>query len=531
MEKLCNRCNDKLELEKFGRKKDGHLGRRPQCLVCTAEMSREGRGAAAKEKPPKPPKAADIRFDLSEDRKVALGSSQRFVITCALNNSPVDQDIWLALKQYAKYKNAEIIVLPVRYKNPTNRVEGRVVDEGAWWPKEVLPYLTDELLALHEQLWVMGHLPIQATAKNPLTGLDSITRGNSGIFGHPQLAMKMVATPQHKLPKILYTTGSVSVPNYSDSKAGVQADFNHGMGAVVVELDGPRFHIRPLVGDDEGGFYDIDRYYSRRGSRKSTGALALVTGDEHAVFADPQCKAATYLNEDSLVATLKPETIVRHDVFDGFAISHHHKGNPTTMLAKYLSGHNLLARELQLTVDHIDETTPPNTKNLIVSSNHHDHLLQWMKSTNPMATDPANLEIWIDLWHMLRPTIKMRPGGASCGNPMALWMAPQMKSDTEFLRGDSGRTIGGIAIGMHGHNGVNGSRGSLQQFSRIGVRTITGHSHSAGIIRGSWAVGTSSLYKLEYTKGLSSWIHAHTAIHPNGKRQTFIVVDGHWRLS
>ena len=38
-------------------------------------------------------------------------------------------------------------------------------------------------------------------------------------------------------PKMLLTTGSITVPNYTDSKVGHKAKFHHSLAAAIVEVD------------------------------------------------------------------------------------------------------------------------------------------------------------------------------------------------------------------------------------------------------------------------------------------------------
>jgi hypothetical protein len=64
---------------------------------------------------------------------------------------------------------------------------------------------------------------------------------------------------------------------------------------------------------------------------------------------------------------------------------------------------------------------------------------------------------------------------------------------------------------------------------RIGARTVIGHSHSPGIEEGCYQTGTSSMLRMGYNSGPSSWLHAHCIIYPNGKRSLAVVVDGKWR--
>ena len=486
-------------------------------------MNREGTTKQPRIKP------EDISFYLPPERWEEVRATDRFIITCAMNNVSLDGKVWESVLSYAEASDAVVLVVPSRYRNPTTPGESKKVDDNAWWPTEVVPYMTDEFVELHEHLWLMSHVRVQATAVHPLSGLEALSRGASAVFGHAQLAMRMVPTPQNRLPKVLYTTGSVSEPNYSDTRAGTRGDFHHGKGALVVERDGPRFHVRAVVADDKGGFYDLDKYYSSKGVKDSPGVLALITGDEHAMFNDPKCRAATYTGSDSITATLKPKKIVRHDVFDAFTISHHKRKDPLVQYAKHKFGHTHVMDELELTVKFLEETTPKGATNLIVSSNHHDFLLRWLKEVHAPTEEPWNVDAWLELWGLITQTVEFKESGVTDVDPFALWTATRLTVPTEFLPVDSEADIVGILVGMHGHLGPNGARGSISQFSRIGAKTVVAHCHTPGIRHGCYQVGTSSRLRLDYNKGPSSWAHCHCAIHPNGKRQLIFVVDGHWR--
>lgn len=487
--------------------------------------------AQQKESKKKPLKPEDIYLTLSKETKKDVKKKKRFIITSAMNNCFVDDNLWASIESYAKHNDAQILVIPVRYKNPTSQREcAKQQLEDAWWDTRVLPYASDDCVKLHEHLHIMGHVRVQATAVNPLSSLGALSGGASAIFGHSQLAMQMVATPQNKLPKVMYTTGSCTIPVYSRTKAGIKANFHHTAGAVIAEIDGPRFYIRSITADETGGFYDLDRYYSPKGVRKSKGILALVTGDEHAMFADSKCKQATYLADDSIAKVLKPSKVVRHDVFDGYSISHHNREDPLVNYSKHQNGHQSVQYELELTLKHIEETTPKGAENIIVSSNHHDHLLRWMKEVHAPKREPWNAVTWLELWLELVKTVDWKERGMVHQDPFALWMKARSKVPMRFLGPDSDERVADVAIGMHGHHGINGSRGTLNQFAKIGVKTIVGHSHTPGIKYGCFQVGTSSTLRMEYTKGPSSWAHAHAIVHDNGKRQLLFVIDGYWRL-
>lgn len=470
----------------------------------------------------------DIKWRLSKEKMAEVRAANKFIITSSMNNCKIDENFWKAIHRYSKKTGACILVVPSRYKNPTNRVDGMIIDEDCWWPEEVWSHMTDDLIKLHKHLCLMAQVRIQATAVNPLTGLESLSGGASAIFGHGQVAMKTVPTPQHHLPKLLYTTGSCSVPKYSETKAGIKGEFHHIVGALIVEKDGSRFHCRNVSADEDGGFYDLNYYYGPNKVEKSNRVLAVVTGDEHAMFNDSKNRAATYTNKNSIVNTLKPEKIVRHDVFDAYSISHHNRNDPVIQYSKHKNGHHLVKGELELTVDHIDKTTPGFAENLIVASNHHEHLLRWLKESHP-AQEPWNADVWLEIWGLLKETISFKERGVVYDDPFAIWMASRLKSNTKFLARDAEDSIGGTMIGFHGDQGSNGSRGSINQYAKFGAKTVIGHSHSPGIRHGAFQVGTSSTLRMDYTHGPSSWAHCHCVIYPNGKRQLIFVIDGYWR--
>ena len=490
-----------------------------------------GKGPEKVVKQPKV-KPEDIYYKLSRDRRREVKKAKKFIITSAMNNCPLDEKVWASVENYAKENDASIIVIPVRYKNPTgwtSMEENQRAMEDAWWPDEVEPYATDECVKLHEHLWVMGHVRVQATAVTPLSGLEALSKHASAVFGHANLQMKMVATPQKKLPKLMYTTGSVSKPYYSDSRAGVKGEFHHGMGAVVVELDGPRFHARAVVADRAGGFYDLNKYYGPKGVKKSKATLALITGDEHAMFNDKRCRGATYDNKDSIVNTLKPAKIVRHDIFDGYSVSHWNRTDPVIQFSKHKEGHHKLEEELKTTLKFLEETTPKWAENLIVSSNHDDFLIRWMKSVNAPIQEPWNARLWHELWGVVLDSVEFKEHGVSHVDPFASWIKKHVNVPCTFLGSDSDYRVADVAVGLHGDKGTNGSRGTINQFAKLGVKTVIGHSHTPGIKHGCYQVGTSSTLKLDYTKGPSSWAHCHAVIYPNGKRQLIFVVNGHWK--
>jgi hypothetical protein len=473
-------------------------------------------------------------LSLDETTVYKLESHDKYIVTAAMNNTPIDERFWKSIRRYAKANNARIIVAPIRYRNPTSPKEYTLQGEGWWWPEEVVPYLCAATIKLHERLWFIGDMRIGATAVNPLSGLDYVGKGASTIFPHSQVSMRTVPTPQYDLPKCMLTTGTCSVPKYSESKAGAKAYFNHSIGAVAVEKDGNSFHFRHVLADTEGGFYDLDTYYHAKGIKRKQKAAALILGDTHAWWADPEVRNATFDDAESMVNVLKPPKIVHHDLVDAYSVSHHHQKDPITQIAKTRSNRNSLLEELSHVVQYLDETTPKDADLVIVGSNHHDHIRKWVLEHGDWKKDFTNAEIYLELALSMVRSVEMTDTGIKCSDPFASWISERLPKNlakrTHFIGREKSYRVCGVELCLHGDAGPNGARGSIKNLSRIGTKVVIGHSHSPGIEKGAYQVGTSSILNMDYAKGSpSSWLNTHCVIYPNGKRALLNVIHGRWK--
>ena len=457
--------------------------------------------------------------------------SKRFLVTAAQNATPVHKGFMRALEICAKHLGAQILVVPLRYKNPTSRWTGSQENAEQWAP-EVMPYLCSERKKLNKNLVLIGDVKVQPTATEPLTGFDALTHGESGILGHTKLQLKTIPTPQGKMPKLLTTTGACTVPNYTDSRAGALGAFHHTLGAIMVEIDGGKFHLRQINADKtNGSFIDLDTSYgvdwNSSGIDKAPPPLALVMGDTHVGSIDPGVEKATF-GAGGIVDLLRPRNLVWHDLLDGYSVNHHHAGNVFHAYAKLQSGKRSVAREVRAACDYVARKTPTGCASTVVASNHDDFLRRWIISQDWRA-DPENAEFYLETaLHMIRTT-RQGKGGMEVESPFRSWMqrlAPHVK----VLGGTESFTLGGIELGMHGDRGPNGARGSARNLRRIGVKSIIGHSHSPQISEGCYQVGTSTWLRLEYNSGPSGWLNTHCLVYANGKRTLINIIDGEWKL-
>jgi hypothetical protein len=437
-----------------------------------------------------------------------------FVFTCAVNDSPAHRPALAALKHYLDYFDAELVVAPLRYRNPTSDRE-----KGAEyrWDPVLAPYLNDGRLQVCKGLQFLGDIKTQPTAVRPLSGLDTITGAMCGLVPHPKVALDTIATRGGDLPKIMWSTGAITKPVYSDTKAGKKGEFHHVMGAIVVHVEpSGRFHMRRIGFAADGSFIDLDLKFTKDGVEKAPRALGMRLGDVHGVRADPKAIAAT----QRMIDMLQPQHVILDDVLD-FNSGSHHNG----FFQKFLNRHKQrddVATELRETCKLIDSFHRPDQKLAIVSSNHHDHLLKWLADSRN-ADDVQNAV----LYHRLKAEVLAESLERDrVVNPFEIASRSLLKHPVKWIGDRGSYVVGGIENCYHGHVGPGGSRGSAKAYAKIGLRVNLGHSHTPCIVDGCYQGGTLSLLDMGYNVGPSGWIHCNIVTYASRQRTMVFIIDG-----
>lgn len=460
-------------------------------------------------------------YDLTKEVTGTMQDKSVHIFTAAVNATKAHKAGLAALKQYAKHKDGQLHVIPMRYKNLSH---GKGEDD-TWFDPALVPYLFSRREEIFPGITAVGDIKILPTAARPLSGLDALTGPNWGIFAHTKVAMSPIATKGHDLPKMLYTTGAITVPDYSDSTAGKKGEFHHTMGAVVVERDGDRFHVRNLLLQSNGSFYDLDKLYTSHGVEKAKPIAALVAGDLHGVRHDPLNLEATFIAKDSITSVLNPRRIIAHDVLDFGSAGHHN--DFFEQFKRHHNGTGCVKGELIGTYALMDKIAAKCREVVVVDSNHNNHFLKWLES-DKHANDYQNAQVFAETRAGILPEILDK---GFC-DPFEWWARKLLKSyrKTKFLGPNESYSVHGIEMGFHGDVGINGARGSALSFSKVASKTVIGHGHSPYIVDGCSQVGTSSLLNMGYnSKGASSWLHSHVIVYPNGKRTHIHVINGRWR--
>ena len=436
-----------------------------------------------------------------------------FLISWAQNNTPVHKNFFKNLLAYKDDLDAGLHIIAGRYNNPTS-IWSKKNKEGETWKNEVLPFLDAARHNLHKNLQVLSDVKIPPTGSTPLSGLNSVTGLESCIVGHPRQQVKSLPILVGYPHKLLLSTGSCTVPNYTDSKSGKKGEFHHCIGFIIVEMDGKNFHIRQVSADNDGNFYDLHKRVKDGEVLENTeGAEAAVLGDIHIAHNDKKATAVSF----KMLDRMKPKATMIHDIIDCESISHHEENDPFRLMQKEENGTGDLKKELDIMLDWVKARLKYNL--VIVRSNHDDFLDRWLKSVD---------------WRRSRNKRMFLFGAEILANePIAKekgvisWML-----ENEF--GDKIKTLGlddsfrvlGWELGVHGHIGANGSRGGHNQYKNMNTKMITGHTHSPNRGDGHMTVGTNSGLRVGYNKGASSWMHANALIYPDGKAQLVYIVNG-----
>lgn len=438
-------------------------------------------------------------------------TKQRFIFTWAQNDTDIHIPFLENIEAYAEFLDASVHIIAGRYKNPNSIKASKQLKNTEVWHPKVQPYLDANRHNVHKYLTVLSDIKTQPTASTPLTGFNGIAGSNSTILGHPRIHLKTLPVLEGYPHKMLMTTGAVSVPNYTDSKAGGKGAFHHSYGFVIVELDGDIYHIRQVTADRSGTFYDLFYKVENSEIMEVISCPAMVFGDLHLNVTNEEALDVSF----SLARKIKPEKIVLHDLFDGASISHHESKNPFILLQREKDGTLSLKKEIKRMKQWLKKHNDFNY--ILTRANHDDFFDRWLIN-NDWRKNP-NKELYLKYASILAK------GKAPKG--IVPYIIDKEFSDfVTTLDLDESYRIMDWEISVHGHIGASGSRGSATQFKNLSTKLITAHSHSASREDSHICVGTLTDLRIGYNRGMSGWNHSNAIIHPNGKAQQVHIIRG-----
>jgi len=489
------------------------------CLMFGLEYSDSVRRRCSKFLESSKPKEEEVEvdevFETSKNRSFDK-SKKRFIISWCQSDTKVHGAFMDNIEAYAKKIDASIHIILGRYKNPTsldvsNRMKDREKSLSYNWDERIVKYADSNRHNIHKYLCVASDVKIQPTASTPLSGLNSLTGLESCIIGHPRVHLKSLPVLDGYPHKLMLTTGSVSLENYTDTKAGKKGEFHHTLGFAIVELDGDIFHIRQVTADNDGSFYDLCFLVDNSEVSIHSGAESVVFGDLHLGETSKEALDASF----DMCKIVNCKDIILHDAFNGHSISHHEKRNPFILMQREIDGSNSLKSELSNLSDFFFEMSDYNFT--LVRSNHDEWLDRWLKESDWRRE--GNRDMYLKLANMMSE--KPNNNGA-----LSLYLESAGVTNAHCLNINDSFVIGDFELAIHGHVGTNGSRGGIIQFKNMNTKTISGHSHSPAREDGAMVVGTLTHLRVAYNSGASSWMNSNAIIYPNGKASNIHIING-----
>jgi hypothetical protein len=314
--------------------------------------------------------------------------------------------------------------------------------------------------------------------------------------------------------QILLSTGAVTVPNYSDTKAGKKAEGKHKYGFVIVETseESEDFYIRQVEALKNGSFIDLK--YSVKGGTVTEidNCKALIMGDTHCRWLD---KEVHEVRKVKLCGEIEPQYIIQHDIIDGDSVNHHEAKNPIKAFHRHETGRNLISAEIQEVFEYVRDWGD-DKKLVVVSANHNDWLDKYIINMDWKHDIPNALQ-YMDYAQILLK-------GEAPDGILAYLLNSEFDNVKTLGRDDSFMLLG-VELSYHGDVGANGSRGNIKQFAKLSTPSVIGHSHTPSRIDDTLQVGAATNSRMEYVKGASSHLNADVVLHNNGKCQHIIYIN------
>lgn len=477
--------------------------------------------------------------------KVEMGLTNSYRVPKVLAEAmdkeiPVDTDVVLVstaqdktpihkqqLKEMIAYKNfiensldkkAEIVIIPLIYRNPTTIQEH---PSESWWDDEIIPYLYYGKIQFHDTvIWADNR--ITPTVQNPLEGREGFASKNHLILGHPRIHFKILSRLADKPMRAMCSTGSISYKNYSKSNAGDKSFLHHSEGFVVIEKkkEGECYIPRNVKVKSDGSFCDLLYSVKDEKVERISDSLALIIGDLHYRDVSAGKMDATY----KLIGKINPQQLVFHDAIDGSTFNHHEAKDMFLKKLKIRNNKYKIDEELNEVLEFFVGLSQQYKGIINILHSNHDNFLDRLINEGNWKHDIHNSHAYLS-YALIQQTVDLREYGNIFGYLLHKLGNPNIK----YIKESESLEIGGYD-NIHGHLGENGAYGNPHTFRKLNMKTISGHTHTPLIVDGSTVVGTSSVLRPNYVKGLSSWGWADCIIHNNNKNQ-LICYDYDFQIS
>lgn len=443
-------------------------------------------------------------------KKNVFKHKKRFVVSAIVPGQTVNEEFMLSIQTYCKKNKAELLLLVMRGVKKEDVFSKEVYEKYSKY------FITEGIL--NENLKIMDFLLLPQQIIT-LTGLDRIARSNSVVVAHTKQEIMSIPNRINEYPHLMYSTGTITYPNYSDDRIGKIAMQDHTIGCLIIEIvNDKKFHIHNTQCDKDNGFAFFGKYYNKEKISKIRSNIIL--GDIHC---GAECPIAIKQSKE-IIKELDCDVIYFNDLFDGRSISHHEENN---LYAQYTRPEQ--QSSLQKELDYLGEFLKSFSRGLehkkfiVVPSNHDNFVDKWLASGRFVFDTVQNAKLGAELFtHYLDNE-----------NPIEYYLRSRHYIDNIDIhfatRNEELKSYDHSII--HGDKGVNGAKGSAKSFDKCYDKNFSAHGHSPKRFRSSSVVGTNSLLDQPYIAGTgSSWMHTDGISYENGTDQLIHKIDGQWRM-
>lgn len=447
-----------------------------------------------------------------------LVAGSRFIITAAQNNTVVSP-VFEQLKQLADDLEAQLVVMPVHYN--LNAFSAAVEDDNEFFADEVKPFL------LGGESWLgdrdVGRLSdarILPTAKLPVNAARDLNCGElATIVAHPKQQMITLPSLASQAIKEAWTTGCCTVYNYSNTRAGSEAEREHVFGGLVVTVGESAIDVTNVRQGKDGSLQFVAFDGSRLGDW--TGELDAVLGDLHCEMQDEIAFDVTL----QWLVDCNIRNVALHDIAHFETRSHHNRKSGKHLYKMQKQSATVLDDLIEV-ISQVNAIAASVTgKVYCVESNHNAAVDIWLDSDYNPKTDPQNAKLYYLLNWMICDAIDHGQDVTALELALRddadlLGDMPALAENVVFGRMDVAEVWQGVDVTNHGHKGQNGSYGNNRLFSKWGLPMAVGHTHAPAILGDVITVGTVAKLDQGYNRGgASSWNQANALILPNGTTQ------------
>jgi len=430
---------------------------------------------------------------------------------------------------FAEENGAELVIVPVAGKNTREEILHEDLEDK-------VEIFSGERLRLNQNL-ELRDIVVPPQNVDPTTGKATLVSKYNSSLVIPHTKQRILPVPvfNSDLPRYIYSTGAVTLPNYNVANhRGDTAERNHVFGGLVVEvIDNVFYNVRNLRALKNGKFVDLGMEFDGDKSPNKVGVDTLVLGDIHWGDHDERTIEANY----EMIEFFKPKRIILHDFFNGHSINHHEKDNVLTRAREFNRGRLSLDEELRADREELlrlSNAAGSKTPIYVVASNHHEFLPRYINELAWAKGDLWNAGIGAEL---LSSAVRLgvpekEIDDASYLIEEGMKRHGSLPDNINFLRLKDNLRRHGYQLASHGHKGSHGSRGGSAKARSVvgGGKSISGHSHAMEVFGDTYIVGTSTQLDLPYTAGGgSAWIAANAVLYDNGTVQMLPIIGGKWK--